>query len=167
MIQNKTTLVGFVTLFVLSLLVVPQGVSAPGAPAQFESSMTPSPGGGQMSVASINSRPEAWTIASGKAEITAGGDLEVEVQGLCNTTQPYCTDFLTNAGATVTVTSVWATVVCGSTSSSTGFFPISGAGDAKIEATAPAACLGPIIFVRVGERSDGATGTAWLAVTGF
>ena len=176
MIQNKTTLVGVVTLFVLSLAVPPLGVSAPpDNPMQFESGMNPSPGGDQ-NIAGKLSRPEAWTIASGEAKITAGGDLKVEVEGLVNPSTG--TPLL--GGTTLTVVSVKATLFCAGNNQTweTGnVFPISSGGDAKIEETDFLAaignpvCNGPIILVRVGDRDDGSladpTNARWLAVTGF
>ena len=120
--------------------------------------------GTQNPIRGINGGGVPWMIGSAKGELTAGGHLEIKVQGLVFAAGP-------NTGSN-TVTTFRATVSCltsdgGIQNVTTDPFPAttgpaaSGGGNAKIEAdlSLPQPCIAPIIFVT-------SPGGAWFAATG-
>ena len=100
----------------------------------------------------------AWQISSGRARLTAGGQLDVRVRGL-----------VLAAGASIGTNPVptgRALVSCsGAVVAMSDSVPFSTAGDAWVstKVTLPASCLAPVIFF----AGDTAAGLRWFAVTGF
>lgn len=120
--------------------------------------------GTQSPIRGVNGGGLPWAIGSARGELTTGGHLEIDVQGLVFAAGP-------NAGRN-TVGSFRALVSCLQSDGTvinvpTGPFPASlgaaseGGGDARIEAdvTLPQPCLAPILFVT-------SPGGSWFAVTG-
>jgi hypothetical protein len=110
-----------------------------------------------------------WVIAQGAGELTAGGGLEVEVQGLVFDPNDQAVIDAGLAGRN-TVPNFRAIVSCLSKDAEgnatvvnvpTGLFPADAGGNAKIEASVdlPEPCIAPIIFVT-------SPGNAWFAATG-
>ena len=112
----------------------------------------------------INGGGLAWTIASGRGELTTSGHLEIKVRGLVFADGP-------NVGKN-TVTSFRAIVSCLDSSGatvnvSTAGFPATtglaadGGGNAEIEAnlSLPQPCIAPLVFVT-------SPGLSWFASTG-
>ncbi len=113
----------------------------------------------------INGGGVPWMIGSASGELTAGGHLEIEVQGLVFAAGP-------NIGSN-TVTSFRAIVSCLTSDGSaqnilTDAFPAttgpasSGGGNAEIETdvSLPQTCIAPMIFVT-------SPGGSWFATIGF
>jgi hypothetical protein len=97
----------------------------------------------------------AWVIDEGRATLTAGGRLHVEVEGLV----------LASNGINPIHTGR-AIVACnGAAVASTGAVPFSGTGDAEVDATVslPSPCFAPAVFF-AGITGGG---DRWFAVTGF
>jgi hypothetical protein len=118
----------------------------------------------QNPIRGINGGGLPWTLSSAKGELTVGGHLEIEVQGLVLAAGA-------NAGSNP-ITSFRAIVSCLKSDASveniqTDAFPATtgpataGGGNAKIEANVnlPHPCIAPIIFVT-------SPGGAWFASTG-
>jgi hypothetical protein len=116
----------------------------------------------QHPIRGINGGGVPWVIASGKGELSAGGDLEVKVTGLV----------LASSGSNP-ISSFKAIVSCqdgsgGVTNVTTAAFPATtglataGGGNAKFEGqlSLPQPCIAPIVFVT-------SPGSAWFASTGF
>lgn len=102
-----------------------------------------------------------WQITSAKGELSTGGKLEIDVQGL-----------VIVATGTNPIPFFRGVVNCLTTDSPTDGVdlvtdpvPATSAGDAKIEAQLelPSPCIAPIVFVTNGT---GAAPGAWFAVTG-
>jgi hypothetical protein len=117
-------------------------------------------------VGDVPSCGKVWKLASGTAELTPEGELNVEVKGLV------LNDASTGDanGTPDGVDGVAAAVVCHSISGfkvgpQSDVVPLSKAGDATIKAkvSIPADCTSPVIVVR--ERYEGKIG-GWLASTG-
>jgi hypothetical protein len=97
-----------------------------------------------------------WVIRSGRGEVDASGDVDVRVKGLVIPVAPL--------NGTNPVPFFRATVSCltpgGTVNVSTGLFPASSEGDAKIDGhvTLPATCNHPEVFVV-------SPGGAWFAMS--
>lgn len=114
----------------------------------------------------INGGGLPWEIEEGRGELTSGGTLEVEVEGLVLLDGPQVPPDLRGTNP---VPSFRAIVSCltvdggdaAISNVATGPFPATSSGDSRIEATValPSPCLAPIVFV-------GPSGTTWFAVTG-
>ena len=114
-------------------------------------------------VGGVNSCGKIWALKSGQAKLSSDGKLAVEVQGLVlndETTGEF-------NGTPDGVTGVAAALICnGILVAQTDVAPLSGAGDATIEAklASPSNCFGPVVVLR--EQYEGEIG-GWLAATGF
>ncbi len=96
-----------------------------------------------------------WMLEGGRASLSAGGRLELEVEGLV----------LVKTGGNPIPTGR-ALVACGGTVvAMSPSVPFSTTGDAHVEArvTLPSPCLAPVVFF----AGDTAGGPRWFAVTGF
>ena len=134
--------------------------------AEFEAPLTACLSNGT-AIGGVNSCGKIWKLKSGKAELKAGGKLEVEIKGLV----------LDDAsvgqynGTPDGVDAVAAAVICHGPSGASvaAVAPpvaLSQKGDAKIKVTLslPNGCVGPIVLLR--ERYEGKIG-GWLAGTGM
>ena len=119
----------------------------------------------KIAIGDVPSCGKVWKLASGTAELTPEGNLEVEVKGLV------LNDASTgdSNGTPDGVDGVAAGVVCHGVSGfkvgpQTDVVPLSKTGDATIKAkvSIPADCFNPVIVVR--ERYEGKIG-GWLAAT--
>lgn len=121
-------------------------------------SMTPVTGA---AVGAVNDRGivgggKPWVIRSGRGEVDGNGDVDVRVKGLVIPVAPF--------NGTNPVPFFRATVSCltpgGTVNVSTGLFPASSEGDAKIDGhvTLPATCNDPEVFVV-------SPGGAWFAMS--
>jgi len=118
--------------------------------------------GSSTPIRGINGGGVPWAIASGSGELTTGGALKVEVQGLVVASTG--SNPVANFKAIVSCQTVDGLV----TNVSTGLFAASpglasaGGGNADIEAqlTLPSPCIAPIVFVT-------SAGGSWFATTGF
>ena len=120
----------------------------------FDSSMASIPSGAP-SLFGVAGGGVAWVIDEGRATLTAGGRLHVEVQGL-----------LLASNHTNPIRTGRAIVACsGAVAASTDAVPFSATGDAEVDATVslPSPCFAPAVFFA------GVTGAGdrWFAVTGF
>ena len=118
----------------------------------------------------INGGGLPWVIGAAEGELKQSGDLEVSVTGLV--LDPHDPEVIarglagTNPSANfkviVSCQSVDASGNANVTNVSTGLFPATGSGNAKIEAhlDLPKPCIAPIIFVT-------SPGGAWFAATGY
>jgi len=107
-----------------------------------------------------------WEIDSGRADLRAGGQLHVEVEGLVLARRA---PVAPNLQGTNPIAQFKAIVSCLTTTNgvattsniSTPLVPASSAGDAEIDATValPSPCFAPIVFVTSPTGS-------WFAVTG-
>ncbi len=134
--------------------------------ADFEAPLTACLSNGT-AIGGVNSCGKIWKLKSGKAELKAGGKLEVEVKGLV----------LNDAsvgqynGTPDGVDAVAAAVIChgpggAAVAAEAPAVTLSQKGDAKIKVTLslPNGCLGPVVILR--ERYEGKIG-GWLASTGM
>ncbi len=129
--------------------------------------LTPCPAGApDTNIGDVNACGLSWTLAEGRAQLSANGKILVKVKGLVinDARRP---DLV---GTPDGVTKVYASLVCGGNAdrrvvASTRLFPINVHGDAKIldRIVLPASCIAPAIVVR--ESDFPAQG--WLAATGF
>jgi hypothetical protein len=121
-------------------------------------SMTPVTGAavGTVNDRGITGGGLAWVIRSGRGEVDASGDVDVRVKGLVIPAAPL--------NGTNPVPFFGATVSCltpgGTVNVSTGLFPASSEGDAKIDGhvNLPATCNDPEVFVV-------SPGGAWFAMS--
>ena len=134
--------------------------------ADFEAPLTACVSNGT-AIGGVNSCGKIWKLKSGKAELKAGGKLEVEVRGLV----------LNDAsvgqynGTPDGVDAVAAAVIChgpsgAAVAAEAPAVALSQKGDAKIKVTLslPNGCVAPVIVLR--ERYEGKIG-GWLAGTGI
>jgi len=109
----------------------------------------------------INGGGLPWSIDGANGELQANGHLEVEVHGLVLAAGPLSgTNPIANFRAVVSCMSI-SNGAATTVNVSTGLFPATTTGDAKIEASValPSPCIAPIVFV------TSPTG-AWFAATG-
>jgi hypothetical protein len=100
-----------------------------------------------------------WVLSDSSVRLKASGELDISIDGL----------ILPSLGTAGPVKTVSASLLCGADASAgptatTGTFPLSQAGDARIEATLslPATCLAPIFVI----HPNGGT-TRYIAVSGW
>jgi hypothetical protein len=100
-----------------------------------------------------------WVLSDSSVRLKASGELDISIDGL----------ILPSRGNAGPVTTVSASLLCGRDASTgptatTGTFPLSQAGDARIEAmlSLPATCLAPIFVI----HPNGGT-AAYIAVSGW
>jgi len=125
--------------------------------------------GATNAIRGINGGGLPWVISAATGELKQSGDLEVKVTGLVIDPNDPAAIAAGLAGKNP-VASFKAIVSCQTVSAgaatvanvSTGLFPATGGGNAKIEAhlELPKPCIAPIIFVT-------SPGGAWFAATGF
>ena len=125
--------------------------------------------GATNAIRGINGGGLPWVISAATGELKQSGDLEVKVTGLVIDPNDPAAITAGLAGKNP-VASFKAIVSCQTVSAgaatvvnvSTGLFPATGGGNAKIEAhlDLPRPCIAPIIFVT-------SPGGAWFAATGF
>ena len=121
-------------------------------------------------VAGVNSGGVPWTVTEGSATVSAAGRLKIEVQGLLIIAAPGVPANL--VGTTGPVQMVAATLVCGGSggtvAATTDPVPLSGAGNAEIEAsvTLPASCMAPVVLVRFVNAQTSQAGP-FIALTGI
>jgi hypothetical protein len=120
----------------------------------FDSTMTGIPTGG-LALFGVAGGGVPWVIDEGRATLTAGGRLHVEVEGLVLATTH-----------TNPIPTGRAIVACGGVAvASTESVAFSTSGNAEIDATValPSPCLAPAVFF-AGVTPNG---DRWFAVTGF
>jgi len=125
--------------------------------------------GAANAIRGINGGGLPWVVSTATGELKQSGDLEVKVTGLVIDPNDLAAIAAGLAGKNP-VASFKAIVSCQTVSAgaatvvnvSTGLFPATGGGNAKIEAhlDLPRPCIAPIIFVT-------SPGGAWFAATGF
>jgi hypothetical protein len=100
-----------------------------------------------------------WVLSDSSVRLKASGELDISIEGL----------ILPALGTAGPVTTVSASLLCGGdaqggSAATTGTFPLSSAGDARIEATlsVPATCLAPSFVIHPNGRT-----TAYIAVSGW
>jgi len=100
-----------------------------------------------------------WVLSRSSVRLKASGELDIRIDGL----------ILPALGTAGPVTTVSASLLCGADAqagptATTGAFPLSQAGDARIEAklNLPATCLAPIFVI----HPNGGT-TRYIAVSGW
>lgn len=135
----------------------------------FQSSVIGSTPG--MTIGGVNSAGAPWVVGEGQASVSSSGRVHVEVQGLLlGVGAP-----ANLVGTTGPVAMVGATLVCGGAGGATvpeavavTPSPLSLAGNAEIDqvVTLPAACVGPVVLVRIFSATTGNLG-AFIAVTGL
>jgi hypothetical protein len=124
-------------------------------------------------VGGIVSGAAPWSIREGRANVTPGGSLVVEVNGLLIAAGPGIPPNL--VGTTGPVQMVAASLVCGgsggSVSASTDGVPLTASGNAQIQAkvTLPDRCVAPVVLVRFfnAAAAPGAQLGPFIALTGF
>jgi len=113
----------------------------------------------------INGGGLAWELHSGRGQLTAGGSLKVEVEGLvlaATHSNPIgLFKAIVSCQAIVAGAAQVVNVATGTFTATTGLAS-AGGGNADIEAqlTLPEPCIAPIVFVASG-------GGSWFAATGF
>jgi hypothetical protein len=107
----------------------------------------------------ISAAGAPWVLRSSSVRLKESGELDVRIHGLV----------LTATGTAGPVTTVSASLLCGADAqvgptATTGTFPLSQRGDARIEArlALPATCLAPIFVI----HPNGGT-TRYIAVSGW
>jgi len=128
-----------------------------------------------LTVGGVTSGGAPWAITQGEASISSNGMLQVEVKGLLiGAGGP-----ANLVGTTGPVSMVGATLVCGGTGGSPVAVadaavtpsPLTSQGNAEISqaVTLPAACIGPVVLVRIFNASAplGSQLGAFIAVTGL
>ena len=118
-------------------------------------------------VRGVNGGGLPWVIRTGKGEVRSDGRIEVKVRGLVLADDPAVpaarrlTNPIASFRALVSCLTVDAAGNAATVNVSTGDFPATTAGDARIEAAVnlPDPCLAPVVFVT-------SPGGAWFAVTG-
>jgi hypothetical protein len=116
-------------------------------------------------IAGVQSGVAPWTVGRGSAVLDDEGRLRVEVRNL----------IILKLGNPGPVTNVSASLVCGgsggSVVSTTAAVPLSGDGNAEIEAKIkmPNVCFGPIVLVRAAGFNGNLLPQPgpWIASTGF
>jgi hypothetical protein len=115
-------------------------------------------------IGGVNAGGAAWTLAKGETTLNTDGSLKLDVRGLV----------LLSLGTTGPVTEVSASLVCGgggAVIATTGAVPLTVTGNARIHAkvAVPAACIAPIILVRVAAVNGTplAQPGPFIAATGF
>jgi len=116
-------------------------------------------------IGGVSSGGAPWTVQRGSAALNDNGLLRVEVRKL----------ILPSLGSPGPVTSVSASLVCGGSGgtvvATTDPVPLSGDGDAEIEAgiKLPDTCFGPIVLVRAAAFNGNPLPQAgpWIAGAGF
>jgi hypothetical protein len=116
-------------------------------------------------IGGVNAGGAAWTVAKGETTLNTDGTLKLDVRGL----------ILPSLGTTGPVTEVSASLVCGggggAVIATTGAVPLTVTGNARIHAkvAVPAACIAPIILVRVAAVNGTplAQPGPFIAATGF
>jgi hypothetical protein len=100
-----------------------------------------------------------WVLSDSSVRLKASGELDISIDGL----------ILPSLGTAGPVTTVSASLLCGgdanaNRAATTGTFPLSQAGDARIEETLslPATCLAPIFVI----HPNGVT-ARYIAVSGW
>jgi hypothetical protein len=100
-----------------------------------------------------------WVLSGSSVRLKASGELDISIDGL----------ILPSLGTAGPVTTVSASLLCGgdanaNRAATTGTFPLSQAGDARIEETLslPATCLAPIFVI----HPNGGT-ARYIAVSGW
>jgi len=100
-----------------------------------------------------------WVLSDSSVRLKASGELDISIDGL----------ILPSLGTAGPVTTVSASLLCGgdanaNRAATTGTFPLSQAGDARIEETLslPATCLAPIFVI----HPNGGT-ARYIAVSGW
>ena len=109
-----------------------------------------------------------WVITQGKGELKGDGRVVVRVKGLVLADDPAVpanlrlTNPIANFRAIVSCLTIDGNGLASMVNVSTGNFPATSDGDARIDETLtlPTTCFAPIVFVTT-------PGGAWLAVTGF
>jgi len=120
----------------------------------FDSSMAPIPAGAP-TLFGVLGGGVAWVIDEGRATLTSGGRLHVEVEGLV----------LQSSGVNPVHTGRAIVTCAGVVAASTDAVPFSGTGDAEVDATVslPSPCFGPaVLFAGITANGD-----RWFAATGF
>jgi len=146
--------------------VLSAGLLAAGAMAQevlFRSTLIGS--NPQTVIAGVQSGVAPWTVGRGSAVLDDEGRLRVEVRNL----------IILKLGNPGPVTNVSASLVCGgsggSVVSTTAAVPLSGDGNAEIEAkiTMQSTCFSPIVLIRAAGINDNLLPQPgpWIASTGF
>ena len=121
-------------------------------------------------VGGVNSGGVPWTVTEGKATLSGSGKLNIEVQGLLIIAGPGVPANL--VGTTGPVQMVAGSLVCGGSGgtvvATTGGVPLSGAGNAEIEAsiTLPSSCMAPVVLVRFVNAQTAQAGP-FIALTGL
>ena len=120
--------------------------------SSFESSVIGSTPG--MAIGGVNAGGAPWVVAQGEANVSASGNVRVEVQGLLiGPGGPAAV-----VGTTGPVTMVGATLMCGGSGGTAVAdngpvtpSPLSAAGNAEIQqaVTLPASCAAPVVLVRI------------------
>ena len=107
----------------------------------------------------INAAGAPWVLSDSSVRLKASGELDISIDGL----------ILPSLGTAGPVTTVSASLLCGGDASAgpaatTGTFPLSPAGHARIEATLslPATCLAPSFVI----HPNGGT-ARYIAVSGW
>ncbi len=171
--MKLTTVALFVGLLLLVAGVAVQGRQAAGgvgAVLEFEK-MAPVTGpfvGPANPIRGVAGGGFPWVIASAKGELKADGKLEVRVRGLVLDNHPVQGN--TNPSATFRAIVSCLTISDGAVATvnvSTGNFPATATGDAKIEeqVSLPSPCVAPIVFV--GPPQAPGAAPRWFAVTGI
>jgi hypothetical protein len=100
-----------------------------------------------------------WVLSDSSVRLKASGELDISIDGL----------ILPSLGTAGPVTTVSASLLCGgdanaNRAATTGTFPLSQAGDARIEETLslPAACLAPSFVIHPNGRT-----ALYIAVSGW
>jgi hypothetical protein len=130
------------------------GTAAAGGRKVFDSSMAPIPAGAP-TLFGVLGGGVAWALDEGRATLTAGGRLHVEVEGLV----------LASSHVNPIATGRAIVTCAGVVAASTAAVPFSSAGDAEVDATVslPSPCFAPaILFAGVTGNGD-----RWFAATGF
>ena len=158
----------FAIAFVLALLVVAAVADSGGSLFEFHRMVgVAGPFTGSTNpIRGVSGAGLKWKVASANAELSRGGQLEVEVRGLVlddaragaiNHTNP-----LPSFRAAVNCQVIDASGQPGVVNVSTTDFPATTTGNARIEQKLilPSHCFAPIVFVTTSTGS-------WLAVSGF
>jgi len=115
--------------------------------------------GATNAIRGVNGGGIPWVIRAGEGELRVDGRIEVKVQGLVLATT--LENPIANFKAVISCLTVDEDGNAATVNVSTGLFPATTTGDAKIEAAVnlPDPCFAPIVFVT-------SPGGSWFAVTG-
>ncbi len=168
---------GAVVVLLGAFVLVGGSAGNAGASGVFESEIVGKQVGNQEIAGISPDVAQPWVVAEGDVEIGSDGKLELDVEGL-----------LLLDGTVGPVLSVFASLVCQKTVltgaptnevvASTADVPLSAAGDASLEEdiTLPAACVAPIVLVRIRlvdvgfgpvDIEDLGIPAPWIAASGF